>query len=146
MNHVLLKLQGHVFYPNFHLLPVCGYDAVLGAEWLRSLGVISWDFNHMTMQFHHGTQQILLTGLHSSVATVKDSSEFHQLLLQQRLGFYIHLMHLQPASPTVQDPAVSSLLQQYSSIFAQPHGLPPVRCQDHQIQLLPGSTPPNVRP
>lgn len=95
------------FIQIFTNLPICGYDVVFGAEWLRSLGVISWDFNHMTMKFHQGMQQILLTRLHSSVATVKDSSEFYQLMLQQRLGFYIHLMHLQPTLPTMQDLAVS---------------------------------------
>lgn len=35
--HVLLTLQGHVLYPNFHLLPFCGYEVVVGAEWLLSL-------------------------------------------------------------------------------------------------------------
>ncbi|KAK9057995.1 hypothetical protein SSX86_022835 [Deinandra increscens subsp. villosa] len=32
------------------------------------------------------------------------------------------------------------------TVFEEPQDLPPVRSQDHSIQLLPNSTPPNIRP
>jgi len=38
------------------------------------------------------------------------------------------------------------LLQQFSALFQEPQGLPPVRDTDHHIHLIPQSTPVNVRP
>ncbi|KAF8413339.1 hypothetical protein HHK36_001318 [Tetracentron sinense] len=41
---------------------------------------------------------------------------------------------------------VLHLLDQFEDVFAEPHGLPPKRNQDHHIPLLQESTPTNVRP
>jgi hypothetical protein len=41
---------------------------------------------------------------------------------------------------------VNKLLQQFQDIFEAPTGLPPQRAGDHQIPLLPGAKPPNIRP
>jgi hypothetical protein len=38
------------------------------------------------------------------------------------------------------------LLQQLHEVFETPSGLPPARCCDHQIHLLPGTAPVAVRP
>ncbi|XP_044489062.1 uncharacterized protein LOC123213655 [Mangifera indica] len=43
-------------------------------------------------------------------------------------------------------PELNQLLEQYEHIFAEPKGLPPERFQDHQIILLEGSQPVNLRP
>lgn len=48
-SRVPVNIQGFQFHLNFFLLPVSGCDIVLGAEWLRSLGAILWDFSKLTM-------------------------------------------------------------------------------------------------
>ena len=41
---VPIFLQGHEFLGHLHVLPMGGYDLVLGTHWLGTLGVIQWDF------------------------------------------------------------------------------------------------------
>jgi hypothetical protein len=41
---VEVKLQGHVFKTYLFLLPLAKCDAVLGIQWIRTLGPILWDF------------------------------------------------------------------------------------------------------
>jgi hypothetical protein len=40
---------------DFFVLPLSGYDIVLGTDWLATLGPILWDFGRLTMSFwRHG--------------------------------------------------------------------------------------------
>ena len=48
--------------------------------------------------------------------------------------------------PTTIAPELAALLHNYSLVFSVPVGLPPQRCHNHSIPLLPGSTPVKVRP
>jgi hypothetical protein len=50
-----------------------------------------------------------------------------------------HLSNTQRAS-------VDQLLQEYSLVFLEPKGLPPIRSKEHAITLVEGSGPVNVRP
>jgi hypothetical protein len=48
---VPVELQGWNFYVDIYILPLEGYGMVLGAQWLRGLGPILWDFEKLRMQF-----------------------------------------------------------------------------------------------
>lgn len=48
--------------------------------------------------------------------------------------------------PTAPHPALSSVLADFSDIFAELKQLPPQRDCDHSIPLIPGSKPVNIRP
>ncbi|KAJ0077699.1 hypothetical protein Patl1_35564 [Pistacia atlantica] len=43
-SNVQLKLQKIPFFVDFFILPLEGYDVVLGTQWLRTLGPIQWGF------------------------------------------------------------------------------------------------------
>ncbi|XXG42549.1 hypothetical protein AAC387_Pa01g2801 [Persea americana] len=97
------------------------------------------------MQFQLGTALIQLKGVSSVFGTVKGTGEFNRLFFQQRQGFFVYLLQstTRPDSPL--HPSISSLLEQFADIFAEPRGLPPSRSHDHRIPLIPSSTPTNVR-
>ncbi|KAK9179225.1 hypothetical protein WN943_028424 [Citrus x changshan-huyou] len=61
--NVKLLLQG--IFPisvDFYILPLEGYDIVLGTQWLRTLGQIMWDFAKLQMSFRIANKEIVLRG------------------------------------------------------------------------------------
>jgi hypothetical protein len=49
------SVDGEAFSAYFFVLPLGGYDMVLGTDWLATLGPILWDFGRHTMSFwRHG--------------------------------------------------------------------------------------------
>uniref|UniRef100_A0A2N9IYS4 Integrase catalytic domain-containing protein n=1 Tax=Fagus sylvatica TaxID=28930 RepID=A0A2N9IYS4_FAGSY len=58
---LLIEVQGHQFQIDFSLLELGGSGVVLGTQWLRTLGVISWDFEKLEMGFTHQSKKGLIT-------------------------------------------------------------------------------------
>jgi len=59
----------------------------------------------------------------------------------------LHMLHdSSPAPATPMLPEVQHLLEQFSSVFSAPTGLPPRRQCDHHIPLIPGAQPVSIRP
>jgi hypothetical protein len=50
-SEVQVWLQNIRFTVEFYLFNLSGYDAVLGAQWLRTLGLILWNFSKLYMSF-----------------------------------------------------------------------------------------------
>jgi hypothetical protein len=103
-----------------YTLPLEGFDVILGVQWLKSLGLIMWDFAALTMTFVRAGRSIRLVSYGGTPGA---------------------LGSLQPV-----DNIMDTLLQAYSDIFKEPRGLPPARPNDHRIHLIPGTTPIAVRP
>lgn len=78
-----------------------------------------------------------------------------QILLQGQLPesetcSLVQLVHIAsdadtPAKSPLQ-PAVQTILDEFSAVFAEPSGLLSRRCCDHTIPLIPGAQPLSVRP
>ena len=49
---VKLLLQDQEIITDFFLLPIDDYEAVLGIEWLTTLGDVSWNFSKLIMKFY----------------------------------------------------------------------------------------------
>jgi hypothetical protein len=60
---VQVWLQGTLFTLEFFLIDLRGYDSVLGAQWLRTLGPILWDFSKLCMSFTWQGKEVMLVGL-----------------------------------------------------------------------------------
>lgn len=58
-------LQNTLFIVEFYLLNLSGYDAVLRAQWLRTLGPILWDFSQLYMSFQWQGRWLTLMDLAS---------------------------------------------------------------------------------
>ncbi|WVZ53447.1 hypothetical protein U9M48_004387 [Paspalum notatum var. saurae] len=108
------------FTTDIFILPLAGFDMVLGTQWLATLGPILWDFSNLTMVFWHYNGKV----------------EWHGLATTPPLGLLV----------STGDDILAALLAAFDDLFAEPHGLSPARDCDHRIHLLPGTTPVAVRP
>ena len=139
-------VQGVEFCVKFHVLELGGCDAMLGTQWLSTLGVIQWNFHLLTMSFHYMDQQVLLQGLSPSSGTsFMDCNQLFKGLVRKGL-----LLQITPADGVVSEDTVPTkvelLLQEFGDVFETPTGLPPLKGHKHQITLMEGSQPVCQRP
>ena len=80
---MLLKLQKVPFAIDFFILPLEGYDVVLGTQWLRTLGPIQWDFEKLLMKFLKDGKEIVLHGVTCSRIKVTPDQSLTQISKSQ---------------------------------------------------------------
>lgn len=144
---VKVVMQGYNFVVDLNVLPLGDCELVLGTQWLRTLGLIQWDFLTMSMQFQHFGKSITLFGMHPTDLTLQESDHFFKRLV--RKGICLQIMSLgSGTTPSQQqrDPLIKKLLSEFASVFDTPSGLPLYRGHEHQILLKEGTGPICQRP
>jgi hypothetical protein len=116
-----LIIAGAAFPAELFVMPLAGYDIVLGTKWLGALGPIVWDLANRRMSFQRGGHTISWAGLSTT------------------------------SGPTVcalstEESILDALLGAFTRVFATPMGLPPKRAHDHRILLKPDAPPVVVCP
>jgi hypothetical protein len=96
------------------------FDFILGVDFLRTLGLITWDFDAQMIAFKHDGCPVV----------------WHATL-----GLGAPLPTAAVATTTAEWPMLDRLLQHHGAIFEEPQGLPPARPYDHRIHLLSGTVP-----
>ncbi|KAG6490402.1 hypothetical protein ZIOFF_051698 [Zingiber officinale] len=116
---VPLQVGKDTFSIDLYMLPLEGFDMILGVKWLRTLGPIIWGFRSLKMKFVLVGKEVLWRDhpLESKTGTTMIRSE-------EFMGNKLE-----------------SLLEDYDDLFQEPASLPPPRNCDHRITLLPGSAP-----
>jgi hypothetical protein len=115
-----MVIGGESFLMDFYIITLDSCDVVLGCEWLRTLGPIVCDFAKLSMTFWLHDHRVHWTGIGGRPSP--------------------RLSAAQCMNP------LEALLTEFASLFATPTGLPPPRSCDHQIHLMPDTTPVAVRP
>lgn len=59
-------MQGNQFTYKFYFLPFGRCDVVAEIQWLRTLGLVLWDFNNLTISFEHDKKSLTLRDMNSS--------------------------------------------------------------------------------
>ncbi|XP_026396023.1 uncharacterized protein LOC113290655 [Papaver somniferum] len=142
------SMQGYKFSKDFRLLPLGGCDMVLGADWLRKLGDVMFNFSKLSVSFVHHGQYITLQGITNSPSLLMmNGSAVKRFIEKTTHGLIGHLLSVttNPIPPPTPAPLLP-LLSEYKDIFDEPTSLPPHRTLDHSITLKPNSQPPNQRP
>jgi hypothetical protein len=44
-----ISIEGFLFYVDLYIMPLAGFDLVLGTQWIATLGPIVWDIANRTM-------------------------------------------------------------------------------------------------
>ncbi|XP_034198084.1 uncharacterized protein LOC117613593 [Prunus dulcis] len=137
---VCILVQGVPITVDMYLLPLEGCDAVLGAQWLSTLGPIVWDFSQLQMKFNVGGKTVVLKGVtpqdkivneHEICKELKKKKEgvilqIYSLVLQDHDGTSFPKLDLMSINSDLKH-----LLLLFDDIFVEPRGLPPPRSHDH---------------
>jgi hypothetical protein len=115
---VINSMQFHV---DLFVMPLAGFDVVLGTHWMATLGPITWDLAARTISFQQDGRTICWQG----VPTAPRPQETVAVAAKSLLG---------------------NLLAVFSDLFGEPTSLPPARGHNHRIMLQPGTSPVAVRP
>ena len=81
-------------------LPLGRCDVVLGAQWLRTLGPILWDFAELWMQFSINGTKHTLCGLQPGSLSLISSHRMENLLKKSSHGVIaqLHFIQMQPSA------------------------------------------------
>jgi hypothetical protein len=127
-----VTVQGETFRLDLFVMPLSGFDIVLGTQWLGTLGPITWDVAAHTVRFQRAGRTVCWTG--------RDPAD--------RPALQAIAATPTPSVSQLQTPAplLDALLHSFGAVFTEPCGLPPPRSRDHRIILKPGALPVAVRP
>lgn len=120
----------------FKVLELQHYDMIVGMDRLSTYSPMTVHWADRWLSIPHGRTFVKLYGVQTSstqgafiqLCRLVDLSDKDQLVIKDL-----------PAE-------LQHIIDQYSSVFDIPKGLPPVRDCDHQIPLLPGARPVQMRP
>ena len=154
---VSLSIQGQTFQMELYSFPLSGAEVVLGAPWLESISPILIDYSNLSMSFTYMGRPVKF---HSDAPFKPNPLSIPQIKRSTQTNSFSSFFHLQllnsdnnspsPPTPTPTTsstpPQILDLLTEFRHLFDASPTLPPPCNTDHQIHLLPNSTPVNVRP
>lgn len=114
--------------------------------------LVLWDFQLMTLAFSKGNTQYKFFHNLGVQPLIQVSSMQHldRDILNSHLGVFLYSMEHSKLEVcdlnSDQLAELQELLGQFAQIFTLPTKLPPTRSHNHQIPILPGSKPTNIRP
>lgn len=145
------SLQGHEFSTEMKILSLGTYDAILGMDWLEVHSPMAVDWKKKTLVLSTSSRPIFLQG-HGSASTCSTINSA-QLLALYHAGALSHAVQLclvqEDTTDTDQSPipdCIQQVLLEFKDLFQEPKGLPPWRACEHNIPLIEGAQPFNIRP
>lgn len=141
--------QGNTFSHTAKVLPLPCYDLVLGMDWLESHSPMWIHWKRKRLRFTYKGKRITLKGLKDALSACP-KLEVRKLRGLIRKGGIAQVIQLCPLLENSQSSNVPDEVQQLvdskASLFKEPDSLPPARDFDHQIPLIPGVKPVNIKP
>jgi len=147
--NVKLQMGDYQLKTHMFAIHMGGCDIVLGAEWLRTLGPITMDFQELYMSFKQNNYTHTLRGLQAGAPSIISAHRMEKLLKKGNHGVVAQFNAIQAVKTQSLPihPEMQQILNNHLPVFDKPHELPPSRGEhDHSITLVPGAQPPNVRP
>eukprot|EP00253_Pinus_taeda_P012384 PITA_12384 len=147
--NVKLQMGDYQLKTHMFAIHMGGCDIVLGAEWLRTLGPITMDFQELYMSFKHNNSTHTLRGLQAGAPSIISAHRMEKLLKKGHHGVIAQFNAIQgvETKSVLIHPEMQQILNNHLPVFDKPHELPPSRGEhDHSITLVPGAQPPNARP
>jgi hypothetical protein len=139
-----IHIEGYPVIADFYIPPVAACQLVLGVQLLQTLGPVEMDDKQLTMSFKEGNTSHIFHGIKPTSLTALSDKELYGL---HGVGLFFQILSVGSSNHFSSYPSeISSLLEQYSSLFAASTGLPLQQEHDHHIPLQPQTRPISVRP
>ena len=114
---------------DFYVLPVAACQAILGVQWLETLGLIETDYKKLSMSFTQADRTHILKGMISSELAPMSEKELLHLL---GMRFFVHVIsYVEPIQDTKLPPELNQILSEFAHVFEEPTDLPPKCSHDH---------------
>lgn len=145
---LVYQIQGETFSNKFNIIPLKGYDVILGADWIYKYSPITLDLKKRELGITKGEKTVVIQdftrpGKHLWV----DSKKVDQILRKGGLGCLFQITRVEEEETSHEIPEdIKEILQEFPAVLKDPKGLPPRRNCDHVITLNSGAEPPNLRP
>jgi len=136
-------IQGATLTSDMLVLDMAPYDAILGYDWLKKHSPMNCDWNQKTLEFTLNGKQVRIQGVSAISAT-----QLYKGTKGKDTWAFVIVDSLPPpkldqGTPT--PPCIQQILDEHKLIFQDPKTLPPSRCYDHAIPLIPGAMTVNAR-
>ena len=60
---LVVSIEGGTFIMDCYVIPLEGFDIILGVQWLATLGPAIWDFTKLTLSFFRDGSRVTWHGL-----------------------------------------------------------------------------------
>ncbi|XP_020082221.1 uncharacterized protein LOC109705849 [Ananas comosus] len=141
-------MQGQEFKADLRVIRLEGSSVLLGIDWLRVYGKVTFDFQQNSITVTKDGQALVLKGMgeQAKLQLITAGQWYQELQLGECC--VLSPISIEAASEGEPElpPELKEVLNQYSDVFEEPKELPPQRSSDHKIPLQPGATPVNIRP
>jgi len=152
-----LHIQGYVDKEDFFISPLAHQDVILGAPWFdRMATLIKYPKRKITFMYR-GKEIALDVNHPGSTIPLVDSPTFDKVIKSSISCYMIFVKESmsnkcngsEVNTKTKEELELSNFLLEFKDVFTDdvPRELPPIRGKDdHAIDLIPGSSPPNKPP
>ena len=113
--NIEVTIQQHAFVIDFHVLPICGADLVLGVQWLKTLGPVLTDYTTLTMKFMAADHLVELQGEHEQALESISSSQLRRMIHTDGASTLFHI-RLEPLSSPPGE--ITSIPQEIEDLIA----------------------------
>jgi hypothetical protein len=141
---------GLTFSTDFKILPLGGYDIILGMDWLECHSPMEVHWAEKWLEFDYNHRRVQLQGVQPKIQTCYSLTCFQlgSLIRQEAVEQLLELHGVESGdtAATLVPKSIKRVVDQYQHLFLKHTGLPPKREVDHAIELLPGAPPFRLRP
>jgi hypothetical protein len=141
-----VKLGNYTMTDTFYVVDLSDTDAVLGVQWLYSLGEIGFNYQTLTMSFRDASEsRVVLRGMSTGVPRAVSAKRMEWIFRHGDVAYAAECWITTRKDSKGREqyhPQIRELLGRYEPIFGPiPPGRPPDRGFEHMIELEAGATP-----